>query len=126
MNTIKISDGELLDKYSILSIKIKKIKNIDKLKNIKKEYTYISEKIKKFKKRLIYNLLLDKLIKVNTNLWFVEDKLREKEGLKEFDKEFILLARSVYRLNDERFELKNKINNLNKSSFKEEKSYKSY
>jgi len=126
MNTIKISDGELLDKYSILHIKLKNISDPEKKQNIKKEFIYINKKINKFKKDKKYTKLLKKLIEINTKLWKIEDDIREKERRKIFDKDFISLARKVYFTNDLRFKIKNQINKLNKFSFKEEKSYKKY
>lgn len=126
MNTIKISDGELLDKYAILSIKLNKIKDYKKLKNIKKEHAYIQKKAKTFLANLKYANLFKLLLNVNRKLWDIEDKIRGKERLKKFDKEFINIARSIYKLNDQRFTIKNNINSLNILSFKEEKSYKPY
>jgi len=125
MNTIQISDGELLDKYSILYIKLKNIKDPIKLQNIQKEFNYLHEKILKFK-NIKYKRLLKKLININKKLWKIEDDIRDKEREKEFDSQFIALARKVYITNDLRFKIKNQINNLNKFSFKEEKSYKKY
>ena len=66
------------------------------------------------------------LKKVNHSLWNIEDNIREKEKFKEFDDEFIELARSVYKTNDKRAEIKKKINLLTKSDIIEEKSYKKY
>ena len=63
------------------------------------------------------------LKKVNEKLWKIEDKIREKEKLQEFDDEFIELARSVYITNDERSKIKKKINELTNSSFREVKVY---
>ena len=63
---------------------------------------------------------------INSELWEIEDKIRIKEKLKEFDDEFISLARSVYRTNDKRFSIKSKINTVNDSLIKEEKSYEEY
>lgn len=126
MNTIEISDGELLDKYSILCIKFKNIKDLKKKKNIRKELNYINKKINKFKKDRKYAKLLKTLIDTNQKLWKIEDDIRDKERLKQFDNDFITLARKVYFTNDFRFKIKNQINNLSKSSFKEEKSYKKY
>jgi hypothetical protein len=70
--------------------------------------------------------LYEQLIFVNTKLWEVEDQLRIKEKDKEFDEEFIKLARSVYYINDERAEVKKKINNISGSYLVEEKSYQNY
>lgn len=123
----QISVGELLDKISILKIKSKKIKDKEKLLNVRLELeslTKISEKKLNSYKPL--NLRLNDLIKVNSLLWDIEDSIREKENKDEFDEEFISLARSVYFTNDKRFEIKKLINQESGSEFKEEKSYKKY
>ena len=118
---IEISEGELLDKITILDIKLKKINDQSKLMNIQKEYDYLME---------FYPDITDvdshfeKLLEINNNLWIVEDKLREFEEIEKFDNEFIELARSVYFLNDERARVKKSINMICNSSFIEEKSYK--
>ena len=70
-----------------------------------------------------YETWTQRLLEVNQALWEVEDAIREKERLKDFGQEFILLARSVYHLNDQRFELKNKINSIFESEIREMKSY---
>jgi hypothetical protein len=126
MNTIKISDGELLDKYSILYIKVSKIDDPIKKHNVKKEFAYIDKKVNKFKRNRKYLKLLNKLIQINKKLWKIEDDIRDKEREKQFDANFISLARKVYITNDLRFKIKNEINKLNDFSFKEEKSYKKY
>jgi len=126
MNLIRISDGELLDKYSILDIKLKNIKDEVKKLNVKKEFDYLHSKILRFKMNKKYTKLLNKLVKVNKKLWKIEDDIREKERLKKFDEGFIHLARQVYLTNDLRFSIKNQINSLSRNSFKEEKSYKKY
>lgn len=122
---IEVSNGELVDKVSILSIKLKKIKSEEKLANIKKEYDLlikymnqlgIDEQSKEY----------DELVKVNNDLWEIEDKIRIKESNKEFDDEFIQLARSVYFLNDKRFEIKKRINQITDSQLAEEKEYVKY
>ncbi len=122
---IEVSNGELVDKVSILSIKLEKIKSSEKLVNIKKEYDLLFEDMKK--------LGIDenteeykKLIEVNAALWEIEDKIRIKEAKQEFDREFIELARSVYFKNDERFELKKKVNEISGSFLAEEKEYVKY
>ena len=73
-----------------------------------------------------YFNLYDDLVLVNTKLWDIEDKIRVCEKNKKFDDEFIELARSVYYTNDDRFELKNKINLLSNSEIQEQKSYEDY
>ena len=119
-----ISLGELIDKITILEIKQKYMEGI-KLKNINKEL------------KLLKNILLDKNLKININLinhlkdvnnqlWIIEDNIRIKESKQEFDKEFIQLARSVYKENDRRASIKKEINRKYNSDLVEEKSYNNY
>jgi hypothetical protein len=120
---IEVSNGEILDKLSILEIKNNKIKDENKLKNIKKEYYYL----KNISTELDYDpKLYDALLDINNKLWDIEDNIRVKEKQATFDKEFIELARSVYVTNDKRCEIKKQINICSKSNFVEEKSYKKY
>jgi len=122
-----ISVGEFLDKISILKIKSFKIKDEEKLKNIKFELEHLNKILEE--KLSDYEYLKkrgDELYQVNTSLWNIEDKIRECERKKQFDSDFIFLARSVYITNDKRFEIKNKINEECGSNFKEEKSYEDY
>ena len=122
-----VSPGEVIDKITILQIKYEKINNKNKLKNIKNELSLLLPLInkKKYETLEIQNLMKN-LKKVNHSLWNIEDNIREKENFKEFDDEFIELARSVYKTNDKRAEIKKKINLLTKSDIIEEKSYKKY
>ena len=123
----QISYGELFDKISILKIKKSKIKNKTKLININRELKIlllIKSKIKKNKFKL--NILEKKLTYINVRLWNVEDKLRKFESSKKFNKIFINLARSVYKLNDSRAKIKHSINLISKSPIIEEKSYEKY
>jgi len=124
---IDVSVGELLDKISILEIKYSKIEDKSKLKNITKELASLNavakqtlSKYENLKKRL------QELKEINLILWGVEDEIREKESKREFDNEFIRLARDVYYTNDKRFEVKNLINQELGSYIKEEKHYKKY
>lgn len=123
----EISVGELLDKISILEIKLEKIQDIEKKELIIYEY---KELIATLNKLNIDSKLLENYKKnlkaVNTKLWDVEDLLRKLESEKKFNKKFILLARSVYQLNDERYDYKNKLNNAINSNVKEVKSYQEY
>ena len=125
--TIPVSSGELIDKISILKIKRKKIINKSKLQNINHELSLLNKiyknNFKKNKKILLYE---KKLIKINKKLWDVEDKIRLLESKKNFNQKIINLARAVYINNDERSEIKKKINKLTGSHLIEEKSYKSY
>jgi hypothetical protein len=121
-----VSVGELIDKLSILQVKKTKITNEEKLEYINKEF------------ELLYNLssvyldikeletLYNILVKTNSKLWDIEDKLRVLESEKKFDEEFVELARNVYFTNDERFSLKNQINKRTDSEIREIKEYIKY
>jgi len=113
---IPISIGELYDKYTILQIKKEKLTN-DKLIFVEKELNYLEEWIKH------YPIDYSALKKINEELWEIEDAIRLKESKKEFDIEFIELARSVYITNDKRYTLKTQLNLLFSSDIMEMKSY---
>ncbi|RLC46309.1 MAG: hypothetical protein DRH57_06340 [Candidatus Cloacimonadota bacterium] len=122
---IDVSIGELVDKVTILSIKLKKIKNLEKLKNIRKEYELLKKPMEHIG-ILISSNEFRRLEEINLNLWEIEDKIRIKEAKKEFDDEFIQLARSVYFKNDKRADIKRQINLKYNSELLEEKEYVSY
>ncbi len=128
MLEVNISVGELLDKMSILEIKSIKISNPQKQKNIKKEYDLLNEKAQIIKEghEEKFEELYKKLIKINSQLWDIEDEIRILEKNQDFGKNFIELARSVYFTNDERFDIKSEINNYFLSDIVEEKDYKEY
>jgi len=123
----EISPGELLDKISILEIKLEKVKDKDRQKKIKNEYDILkkvqnssiemSDKIKD---------LYRSVSNVNIKLWDIEDKIRICEQNKDFGKNFIELARGVYFNNDKRAKLKNEINEILKSNIREIKQYVDY
>ena len=122
---IEVSHGEIVDKLSILNIKKDNIVDEVKLANINKEYLYLHE--------IVFsdlNISHDedylRLLEVNKKLWGIEDKIRDKERNKEFDDEFIELARLVYYTNDIRANIKKEINVKYESAFVEEKSYNKY
>ena len=119
----QISAGELIDKISILIIKSEKIKDAIKLDHINKEKNILLEEAEKLH---LHQKWLDKIKEINLKLWKIEDDIREKERKKEFDQEFIELARAVYFTNDERFNLKNEINSWYSSNIVEQKSYEKY
>jgi hypothetical protein len=121
----EISLGELIDKISILKIKLKNIQDQNKLIHVKKEEATLMEKLSSLGLENV-DFHLDQLIEVNSLLWKIEDDIRELERQKRFDDEFIKLARAVYVTNDERFRRKNTINSLYNSSLVEVKSYKEY
>ena len=123
----EISPGELLDKISILEIKIEKVKDKNSLEEIKKEYKILKE-IQTSSIEITDKIkdLSQSVKNVNVKLWNIEDKLRICEKNKDFGKSFIELARSVYFANDERAELKSKINKILKSNIIEIKQYDNY
>ena len=124
---VEVSIGELLDKISILEIKLDKIKDTENLKFISNEHSIL-------KKQLDNNVKSDdKLIKyfqslkeINEKLWVIEDEKRQCEKDKDFGDQFIKLSRDVHFLNDERAKIKLNINNHTGSSIKEIKEYTSY
>lgn len=123
---IEVSNGELLDKVSILQIKMIFIGDPLKLDNIQNEILEIQPLADSLlKKNEIMDLFLE-LKGVNLKLWEIEDSLRAKEKRKEFDTEFIRLARGVYFTNDKRAEIKREINERSGSFLIEEKSYTDY
>ena len=123
----EISPGELLDKISILEIKLEKVKDKNNLEEIKKEYKILKE-IQTSSLEITGKIkdLFQSVKNVNIKLWNIEDKLRICEKNKNFDKNFIELARGVYFANDERAELKSKINKILKSNIIEIKQYDNY
>ena len=124
---VPTSVGELLDKISILKIKQEKITDAQKLDNINRELTEL-ESIWSNTRDPATDLeeLCEQLKAVNSALWDIEDKIREKELADSFDQEFIDLARSVYKQNDLRAALKKEINLRSGSALFEEKSYQQY
>ena len=121
---VPVSLGELIDKITILEIKQIHMNGI-KLKNIDKELKLLKNIIQDKNLEIDINLIND-LKEVNKNLWEIEDNIRLKESNQEFDKEFIELARSVYKENDKRASIKKEINKKYNSELVEEKSYNNY
>ena len=123
----EISAGELLDKISILEIKLDKIKDKGSLIEINKEYTSLSE-TKNSNISITKDLenLTKQLKETNKKLWSIEDEKRMCEKNKDFGKNFIELARSVYLNNDKRAKIKSEINKLLGSNIKEIKKYINY
>jgi len=123
---IEVSNGEIVDKMTILEIKLNKIQNNVQLENVEKEWTILNDCVialyQIYGDSNLYSLV-DDLSEVNSKLWDIEDWIRDCEKEQRFDKEFVELARSVYKLNDERSEIKRQINLLTKSELIEEKSY---
>lgn len=123
----EISAGELLDKISILEIKLDKIKDKESLVEINKEYESLN-KTKNSNLNLTEDLknLINKLKEINMKLWTIEDEKRTCEKNKDFGKNFIELARQVYFNNDKRAKIKSEINKILRSNIKEVKQYVSY
>ena len=130
MNTsvmVEISPGELIDKITILEIKMDQITDEQKLTNIKSEWITLNRsKSAQLSKSAKLDEFSAQLKSVNEKLWVIEDEIREFERLKDFSEEFIRLARAVYVNNDERARIKRSINDFLGSKLIEEKSYSSY
>ena len=125
---VEVSNGELLDKLTILELKLSNISDVKKLTNIQKEHDELNplagqlfdsygEKLKNLYKQLA---------EINSELWTIEDDIRQCERNKDFGSDFVSLARAVYFTNDKRSEIKKSINLLTGSGFVEEKSYEDY
>ena len=123
----EVSAGELLDKISILEIKLEKISDKSSLKQLKKEYKILKENQNStIKLEGKIEDLFKSLKNINFKLWNIEDKLRICEKNKDFGKEFIELAREVYFNNDKRSKIKSDINKTLGSNIVEIKQYVSY
>lgn len=129
---IEVSNGEIMDKLTILAIKLQQIKDEAKLKNVQTEYDVLApivhgiyEALGEGEKSLLQDLHKN-LQDINQTLWNIEDQIRIHESKKDFEDDFVELARSVYFTNDERAEFKKKINELTGSLLVEEKSYEDY
>ena len=120
----EISAGELLDKISILEIKLNHIKDKDKLIEVNKEYKSLND-TRKSNIEINENLqkLIDQLKEINLKLWNIEEDKRKCEKNSDFGKDFIQLSRNVYINNDKRAKIKSDINKLLGSNIKEVKSY---
>ena len=123
---IEVSIGEIVDKLTILDIKMSNILDPEKLKNISKEYGYLKDVVEDDLGISTTSESYNKLLNINKELWDIEDDIRDKERNKEFDERFIELARAVYVTNDKRAEAKKEINLKFGSNFVEEKSYAKY
>jgi hypothetical protein len=123
---IEVSHGEIVDKLTILQIKKENITDPIKLDNIVKEYNYLLSVVENDLGISTLSPEYLELLSINKELWIIEDDIRDKERNKEFDDEFIKLARSVYYTNDVRAKIKKEINLKYSSGFVEEKSYQNY
>ncbi len=121
---IEVSNGEIVDKLTILRIKLERIKDEKKLRNLKKEKDELSMTAASIMKTS--DPLYKALYEINCELWDIEDHIRELERKKDFGEDFIATARSVYLKNDKRAEIKRQININTSSGLIEEKSYQKY
>jgi len=121
---IEVSNGEIIDKLTIIQIKLERIKEKAKLINLQKEY----DELLKASLSIISpsDNLYKYLYEVNCELWDIEDHIRDLERNKKFSDDFISTARAVYIKNDRRSELKREINIKTSSGLMEEKSYEKY
>ena len=124
---VEVSVGELLDKISILEIKLEKIKDNEKLKFINSEYKVLKEQLKKnVKSDEKLNELFESLKKINSKLWVIEDEKRLCEKKSDFGDRFVKLSRDIHFLNDERAKIKLEINKSTGSKIREIKEYTNY
>jgi hypothetical protein len=124
MINIPVSVGELVDKITILKIKLTQIKDKEKLINVQKEHdtlTFLDQYVTIQKDVLEHQ---QQLMKVNLAIWFLEEDIRHYEKIQHFTGDFIEVARNIYKTNDERSRIKKKINILCNSELIEEKSHK--
>ena len=125
---VEVSNGELLDKLTILELKLTNIADVQKQSNIQKEHDELSPLADQLFDSYGEELknLYKKLTEINSELWTIEDDIRECERNKDFGSDFVSLARGVYFTNDKRSDVKKAINLLTDSGFVEEKSYEDY
>tara|TARA_B100000427_G_scaffold107950_1_gene89567 strand:- start:990 stop:1376 length:387 start_codon:yes stop_codon:yes gene_type:complete len=125
---VEVSNGELLDKLTILELKLSNISDVKKLTNIQKEHDELNPLAGQLFDSYGEELknLYKQLAEINSELWTIEDDIRECERNKDFGSDFVTLARAVYFTNDKRSEIKKSINLLTGSGFVEEKSYEDY
>ena len=121
---IEVSNGEITDKLTIIEIKIARIKDPVKLDNLQKEFQILNPAVVSILDKN-HPLYLE-LYNINSQLWDIEDRIRDLERKKDFGDEFIQTARSVYFINDKRSEVKRAINEFTGSDLTEEKSYEKY
>jgi hypothetical protein len=125
--SVQVSWGELLDKITILEIKARRLRSDAATANVVRELTMLQASAAvAYRSSPGVASLKDELSGINELLWDIENKIREKEAAKNFDLEFIELARAVYLNNDKRAALKREINRLMKSELIEEKQYTAY
>jgi hypothetical protein len=125
--TVEVSYGEMLDKISILEIKLEKVTDAGQRENIAREHAILSEaRDQGLAGGPDFSAVYQSLKDINLQLWEVEDDIRDCERRQAFGDEFVALARSVYRMNDRRAALKRELNDLLGSPLVEEKLYRDY
>lgn len=124
---VPVSPGEVLDKITILEIKSERMTDPDKVANVRIELDLLKDT---WEEAVVGDELIrklhDELKEINEALWEIEDDIRDKERVKEFDERFVELARSVYFTNDRRSQVKKQLNLHLGSEIIEEKSYQDY
>ena len=121
---LEVSNGEIADKLTIIEIKLSKITDPTKLANIRNEYEVVNHAMSSIMEKS--HPLYRRLYEINSQLWVIEDHIRDLERAKDFGDDFIQTARSVYFINDDRSDVKRKINEVTGSKLFEEKSYEEY
>jgi len=120
---IEVSNGEIVDKFTILEIKLRNSDSEQKSEQIVKEMTHLSPIVEELN---VPSDVIDGLRDVNQKLWDIEDALRIHENDHNFDDEFVRLARLVYHTNDKRFAFKSEINKITNSDINEQKILPNY
>ena len=124
---VPVSPGEVLDKITILEIKSERMTDPEKVANVRVELALLQKTWSgAVTEDDVIRRLHDELKEINEALWEIEDDIRDKERVKEFDERFIELARAVYFTNDRRSKVKKDLNLHLGSEIIEEKSYQDY
>lgn len=124
---VEVAPGELIDKITILEIKLLNIEDETKLANVRHEHEVLMETFREtIEETADLRALMDELREANKRIWDIEDEIRALERAQDFGDRFVAVARSVYRSNDLRAATKRKINELLDSALIEEKSYAPY
>ena len=124
---VEIAIGELVDKLTILEIKLERLTDAAQLRNVKVEHDILMRVyMEQVGNNPYVKALSSELKEINQALWVIEDDIRDCERRKDFGEKFVVLARSVYRTNDARAKVKRRINDLVGSNIVEEKSYAAY
>lgn len=124
---VPVSPGEVLDKITILEIKSERISDPDKVANVRRELELLGSVWRQYVEQdETVSRIHAELKTINEALWKIEDDIRDKERVREFDQDFIDLARSVYVTNDQRANAKKELNLYLGSEIVEEKSYQDY